>query len=119
MKKRATTEDVRSTTRGGGGGGGDLAGGAAGAWANAEPPVRVGAGDDGGGGTMELLCAYANRPGAFFLRYVRLRPVSHSLILAAVLAPVICPGSTQYRVNFLVDPLSRRGGGAENIWPSF
>src|SRR5229473_1104781 len=68
---------------------------------------------------MELLCAYANRPVAFFLRYVRLRPVSHALILAAVLAAVICSVSTQYGVKFLVDTLSGRGGGAENIWTAF
>src|SRR6266852_36207 len=68
---------------------------------------------------MELLCAYANRPVAFFLRYVRLRPVSHALILAAVLAAVICSVSTQYGIKFLVDTLSGRGGGAENIWTAF
>jgi len=68
---------------------------------------------------MELLCAYANRPVAFFLRYVRLRPVSHALILTAVLAAVICSVSTQYGVKFLVDTLSGRGGGAENIWTAF
>src|SRR5213595_3781586 len=68
---------------------------------------------------MESLCTYANRPIAFFLRYVRLRPVSHALILAAVLAAVICSVSTQYGVKFLVDTLSGRGGGAENIWTAF
>jgi ATP-binding cassette, subfamily B, bacterial len=68
---------------------------------------------------LELLCAYANRPVAFFLRYVRLRPFSHALILAAVLAAVICSVSTQYGVKLLVDTLSGRGGGAGNIWTAF
>src|SRR5437773_205383 len=67
---------------------------------------------------MELLCAYANRPVAFFLRYIRLRPLSHAAILAAVLAAVICSVSTQYGVKFLVDTLSGRGG-ADQIWTAF
>ena len=67
---------------------------------------------------MELLCAYANRPVAFFLRYVGLRPFSHGLILAAVLGAVICSVSAQYGVKFLVDTLSGRGG-AEHIWTAF
>jgi len=68
---------------------------------------------------MESLCAYANRPVAFFLRYIRLRPLAHSVILAAVLAAVMCSVSTQYGVKFLVDTLSGRGGGAQNIWAAF
>jgi ATP-binding cassette, subfamily B, bacterial len=67
---------------------------------------------------METLCAYADRPVAFFLRYVRLRPLSHALILTAVLAAVTCSVSTQYGVKFLVDTLSGRGG-AEHIWTAF
>src|SRR5438067_375460 len=73
----------------------------------------------GSRGTMESLCAYANRPVAFFLRYIRLRPLAHSVILAAVLAAVMCSVSTQYGVKFLVDTLSGRGGGAQNIWAAF
>src|SRR5437764_13668903 len=68
---------------------------------------------------MESLCAYAERPVGFFLRYIRLRPISHSFILAAVLAAVMCSVSTQYGVKFLVDTLSGRGGGAQNIWLAF
>jgi ATP-binding cassette subfamily B protein len=68
---------------------------------------------------MDLLTAYADRPVGFFLRYVRLRPLSHALILAAVLAAVTCSVSTQYGVKFLVDTLSGRGGGAQNIWVAF
>ena len=37
---------------------------------------------------MAELCDYANRPLAFMFRYVRRRPVSHAVILAAVLAAV-------------------------------
>jgi len=68
---------------------------------------------------MQSLCAYAHRPVAFFLRYIHLRPVSHSVILAAVLAAVMCSVSTQYGVKFLVDTLSGRGGGSQNIWVAF
>ena len=32
------------------------------------------------------LCDYATRPLAFVFRYVRLRPLSHAVILAAVLS---------------------------------
>ncbi len=68
---------------------------------------------------MQSLCAYAHRPVAFFLRYIHLRPVSHSVILAAVLAAVMCSVSTQYGIKFLVDTLSGRGGGSQNIWVAF
>src|ERR1700732_1385657 len=68
---------------------------------------------------MESLSGYANRPVAFFLRSIRLRRISHALILAAVLAAVICSVSTQYGVKFLVDTLSGRGGGAGNILTAF
>ena len=68
---------------------------------------------------MESLGGYANRPVAFFLRYIRLRRISHAVILAAVLAAVICSVSTQYGVKFLVDTLSGKSGGAGNIWTAF
>jgi ATP-binding cassette subfamily B protein len=67
---------------------------------------------------MEFLCTYADRPVAFFLHYVRLRPLAHAMILTAVLAAVTCSVSTQYGVKFLVDTLSGRGG-AEHIWTAF
>jgi ATP-binding cassette subfamily B protein len=68
---------------------------------------------------MDLISAFATRPVAFFLRYVRLRPVSHGFIVAAVLAAVICSVSTQYVVKFLVDTLSGRSGGAVRVWEAF
>jgi ATP-binding cassette subfamily B protein len=68
---------------------------------------------------MDVICAYAERPLAFFGRYIRLRPVSHALILLCVVAAVTCSVSTQYGVKFLVDTLSGRGGGAGNVWLAF
>src|SRR6266540_3088797 len=68
---------------------------------------------------MDVICAYAERPLAFFGRYIRLRPVSHALVLLCVVAAVTCSVSTQYGVKFLVDTLSGRGGGAENVWLAF
>ena len=37
---------------------------------------------------MDDFCRYARRPLAFMLRYIRLRPGSHLLIVTAVLAAV-------------------------------
>ena len=59
---------------------------------------------------MADLCGYANRPLAFILRYVRLRPVSHAVILTAVLAAVACSVGTQYGVKYLVDTLAEGAG---------
>ena len=57
---------------------------------------------------MAELTVYAASPLAFIFRYIRLRPVSHAAILAAVLAAVVCSVCTQYGVKFLVDTLSKR-----------
>src|SRR6204780_3903714 len=59
---------------------------------------------------MADLCGYATRPLAFVFRYVRLRPVAHAVILAAVLFAVICSVGTQYGVKYLVDVLSSHNG---------
>jgi ATP-binding cassette, subfamily B, bacterial len=67
---------------------------------------------------MTDLCPYARHPLAFILRYARLRPGSHALILTAVLAAVGCSVSTQYGVKYLVDVLSADGIGA-GIWTAF
>jgi ATP-binding cassette, subfamily B, bacterial len=56
---------------------------------------------------MAELCGYASRPLAFVFRYIRLRPVAHIVIIAAVLGAVICSVGTQYGVKFLVDTLSK------------
>ncbi len=62
-------------------------------------------------------CDFAARPLAFVLHYVRLRPVSHAVILVAVLAAVSCSVGTQYGVKFLVDVLSNHN--SEGVWLAF
>lgn len=59
-----------------------------------------------------------NRPIAVILSYVRRRPISHLLILCAVLAAVACATGTQYGVKSLVDALSR-APGATTAWGAF
>jgi ATP-binding cassette subfamily B protein len=66
---------------------------------------------------MADLCGYASRPLAFIFRYVRLRPFSHAVILAAVLSAVACSVSTQYGVKHLVDVLSN--GVNAGVWTAF
>ena len=66
---------------------------------------------------MADLCGYASRPLAFIFRYVRLRPFSHAVILAAVLSAVVCSVSTQYGVKHLVDVLS--SGVNAGVWTAF
>src|ERR1700675_335238 len=66
---------------------------------------------------MADLCGYATRPLAFIFHYVRLRPGSHAVILAAVLAAVTCSVGTQYGVKFLVDMLSSHD--AAGVWTAF
>jgi ATP-binding cassette, subfamily B, bacterial len=66
---------------------------------------------------MADLCDYAKRPLAFVLHYVRLRPLSHTVILFAVLSAVACSVGTQYGVKFLVDVLSNHDTAA--VWTAF
>ena len=66
---------------------------------------------------MADLCGYASRPLAFIFRYLRLRPISHVVILAAVLAAVACSVSTQYGVKYLVDVLSNHNNAG--VWIAF
>jgi ATP-binding cassette, subfamily B, bacterial len=63
------------------------------------------------------LCNYADRPLAFIIRYVRQRPISHAVILTAVLAAVGCSVGTQYGVKNLVDTLSH--GVSTYVWMAF
>jgi ATP-binding cassette subfamily B protein len=65
------------------------------------------------------LSGYARRPFAFMARYLRRRAVSHSIILAAVLAAVTCSVSTQYGVKFLVDTLAGGARAGGPIWFAF
>src|SRR6516165_2712308 len=66
---------------------------------------------------MADLTAYAASPPAFVFRYIRLRPISHAIILAAVLGAVACSVCTQYGVKFLVDTLS--SGADAAAWSAF
>src|ERR1051325_7175342 len=61
---------------------------------------------------------YVNRPFAFILSYARRRPISHFLIVCAVLAAVICATGTQYGVKSLVDALSH-APRAMSAWGAF
>jgi ATP-binding cassette, subfamily B, bacterial len=67
---------------------------------------------------MDDFCRYAGRPLGFMFRYIRLRPGSHLLVLAAVVAAVACSVSTQYGVKHLVDTLSENRIGS-NVWIAF
>ncbi len=66
---------------------------------------------------MAELTRYASSPLGFIYRYIRLRPVSHAVILAAVLGAVVCSVGTQYGVKFLVDTLSTGANAA--VWTAF
>jgi ATP-binding cassette subfamily B protein len=68
---------------------------------------------------MENLCAYANRPAAFFARYVRRRAAAHVVILSSVALAVFCSVAAQYGVKFLVDTLSQPEPTAARAWLAF
>jgi ATP-binding cassette subfamily B protein len=67
---------------------------------------------------MDDLSGYARRPFAFVFRYARRRPISHTVILLAVLGAVTCSVSTQYGVKFMVDSLAA-GPGTGLVWVAF
>jgi ATP-binding cassette, subfamily B, bacterial len=66
---------------------------------------------------MAELTRYADAPLGFIYRYIRLRPVSHAVILTAVIGAVACSVGTQYGVKFLVDTLSSGANAA--VWTAF
>jgi ATP-binding cassette subfamily B protein len=68
---------------------------------------------------MDDLCRYVDRPFAFIFRYVRQRPLGHSVIIATVFAAVACSVTTQYGVKYLVDVLSGGPAAAHRIWTAF
>jgi ATP-binding cassette subfamily B protein len=68
---------------------------------------------------MDHLSGYAHRPFHFVLRYLRRRPISHLVILTAVVAAVACSVSTQYGVKYLVDTLSVGPDRSSHIWLAF
>jgi ATP-binding cassette subfamily B protein len=61
---------------------------------------------------------HVNRPLEFMLSYVKRRPLTHLIILGAVLAAVACATATQYGVKSLVDALSHVPG-AMSAWGAF
>ena len=66
---------------------------------------------------MDELCRYAGHPFRFVFRYLRRRPISHGIILAAVLGAVGCSVTTQYGLKYLVDALS--GTAGRGVWFAF
>src|ERR1700722_5176859 len=66
---------------------------------------------------MDDPCDFAASPLAFIFHYVRSRPVSHAVILTAVLAAVCCSAGTQYGVKYLVDVLSNHNHAG--VWLAF
>jgi ATP-binding cassette, subfamily B, bacterial len=68
---------------------------------------------------MDQLSGYAHRPFHFVLRYLRRRPLSHLIILSAVVAAVACSVGTQYGVKYLVDGLSAGPARAGAVWLAF
>jgi len=62
---------------------------------------------------------YVDRPFAFIFRYIRRRPISHGVILAAVLVAVGCSVTTQYGVKHLVDTLAGGPTAAHGVWLAF
>ena len=63
-------------------------------------------------------CSYAQRPVRFLVRQVLRRPISHGVILVAVLGAVGASVSSQYGIKFLVDTLSG-SRAAEDAWLAF
>ena len=68
---------------------------------------------------MENLSAYADRPIAFFWRYVRAHRLAHAVILACVATAVLCSVMTQYGVKLLIDTLSQAAPAATGVWLAF
>jgi ATP-binding cassette, subfamily B, bacterial len=68
---------------------------------------------------MENLSGYAERPLAFFARYVRFRGIAHAVILTAVALAVVSSVMTQYGVKLLVDTLSLPVRNANGAWLAF
>jgi ATP-binding cassette subfamily B protein len=68
---------------------------------------------------MEDLASFAERPLAFFWRFVRRHRVAHAVILGAVALAVVCSIFTQYGVKLLVDTLSLPQRSPEAVWHVF
>ncbi|MGE5536832.1 MAG: ABC transporter ATP-binding protein [Acidobacteriota bacterium] len=66
---------------------------------------------------MDNFSRYSGRPFGFVARYLRVRLVSHAVIVGAVAAAVICSVGTQYGIKFLVDSLTNNVSG--EVWVAF
>lgn len=66
---------------------------------------------------MTTICQLRHRPFAYLWRYVAARPISHAVILCAVIAAVAFSVSTQYGIKLLVDALSSQSQQA--VWTAF
>ncbi len=63
---------------------------------------------------------YQSRPIGFLLHYVRRHPWGHGVVLAAVLAAVVCSVFTQYGMKRVIDVISRGpSDGSNDIWYAF
>ncbi|MGH6980145.1 MAG: ABC transporter transmembrane domain-containing protein, partial [Stellaceae bacterium] len=62
---------------------------------------------------------FARRPLAFMWHYVRARPWSHAVMVAAVVAAATFSVSSQYGVKFLIDTLDPGPPGDGRIWLAF
>ena len=66
------------------------------------------------------LAPLRGRPMAFLVRYVRMHPVGHAIVLAAVLLAVSCSVATQFGMKHLVDVVSMGPRtGAPLVWTAF
>ena len=68
---------------------------------------------------MSGISELGNRPTAFLLRYVRMRPFAHAAILVVVIAAVACSVAAQYSIKFLVDTLSEGDTSSPQVWQAF
>ncbi|CAB3747436.1 ABC transporter ATP-binding protein [Paraburkholderia solisilvae] len=57
------------------------------------------------GRRAQTLVAYAGKPIQLLLQYVRRRPVSHTLVLLAIIAAVGCALGSQFAIKNLIDAL--------------
>jgi ATP-binding cassette subfamily B protein len=65
---------------------------------------------------MRDICSWRQRPVGYLLHYAMQRPLSHAVILSAVIAAVACSVSTQYGIKLLVDTLTTQ---LHSPWSAF
>jgi len=70
--------------------------------------------------TETSLAGLRGRPMAFLFRYIRLHPVGHGIVLAAVLLAVSCSVTTQFGMKHLIDVVAMgQQRGAPLVWGAF